>query len=392
MKYTAGELAKKLGVSARTVRFYEEKKLLIPCEYSEAGYRLYNENSAERLQKIIMLRFLDLSLEQIYEAMKKDDGDIRKSLEEQELLLMEKKEHLERIIEALRKTKSAADDELWSKMRDVIEMTKDREVIIQQYLNDENLSRRITIHDYSTSTVNYYSWLLEKIELSPNMKVLDIGCGNASFWQSVAEELPEGLEIHLIDYSDGMLKSAEENFKEIQRKYPEKRLCFVVDKRDATDFSYPVDGFDRVMANHMLYYLTREERFQLYRKIKELLADEGRFTATLIGKTHFQELHDFIREYYPEIEIPSSSFEIWLENVREEIQDYFTVLQVEEHENNLLVPDERLIFNYVSSYSKHAEEVTSCDKESFLKRVQSKMNAEGCFYIHKSTGIVVCEK
>ena len=70
MKYTAGDLAKKLGVSARTVRFYDEKKLLIPCDYSEAGYRLYDENSAERLQKIIMLRFLDLTLEQIYEVMK----------------------------------------------------------------------------------------------------------------------------------------------------------------------------------------------------------------------------------------------------------------------------------------------------------------------------------
>ena len=49
--YTAGELAKKLGVSARTVRFYDEKDLLNPCGYSEAGYRLYNEESAERLQK-----------------------------------------------------------------------------------------------------------------------------------------------------------------------------------------------------------------------------------------------------------------------------------------------------------------------------------------------------
>jgi len=56
--YTAGELAKKLGVSARTVRFYDEKDLLNPCGYSEAGYRLYNEESAERLQKILMLKLI----------------------------------------------------------------------------------------------------------------------------------------------------------------------------------------------------------------------------------------------------------------------------------------------------------------------------------------------
>lgn len=69
MIYTAGELAKKLGVSARTVRFYDEKKLLTPQSYSEAGYRLYNDESAERLQKILMLRFMDFTIEQISEIM-----------------------------------------------------------------------------------------------------------------------------------------------------------------------------------------------------------------------------------------------------------------------------------------------------------------------------------
>ena len=79
MKYTAGELAKKLGLSGRTIRFYDEKRLLTPCEYSEAGYRIYNDESAERLQKIIMLRFMDFSLEQISEMMQEEDFDVRKS-------------------------------------------------------------------------------------------------------------------------------------------------------------------------------------------------------------------------------------------------------------------------------------------------------------------------
>ena len=63
--YTAGELAKILNVSARTVRFYDEKGILKPLDHSESGYRLYDDSSVEKLEKILLLRFLDFSIEQI---------------------------------------------------------------------------------------------------------------------------------------------------------------------------------------------------------------------------------------------------------------------------------------------------------------------------------------
>ena len=133
MQYTAGELAKKLGVSARTIRWYDEKNLLVPCAYSKAGYRLYDDESAERLQKIMMLRYMDFSLEQICEMMQEKDFDVRKSLCEQEVLLQERKEHIERVLEAVRRTRNASDAELWENMLKIIEITKEREYVIRQY-------------------------------------------------------------------------------------------------------------------------------------------------------------------------------------------------------------------------------------------------------------------
>ncbi|MBQ7776840.1 MAG: MerR family transcriptional regulator, partial [Lachnospiraceae bacterium] len=289
MKYTAGELAKKLGVSARTVRFYDEKELLPPCGYSEAGYRLYNDDSAERLQKIIMLRFLDFSIEQIQKIMQEESFDVKTSLKEQEELLLEKKEHIERIIAAVRDTQNASDEQLWEHMRHIIDITKEREDVTRQYNKEENLKKRISIHDYSTASVKFYPWMLDKIELEPDMKILDIGCGNAAFWKYVAPKLPRGLEIHLVDYSAGMLESAAKNVAEIQGAYPEKQLKFVLDKRDATAFSYPVSGFHRIMANHMLYHINKESRLDLYQKINALLAETGRFSCSLIGRKHMQE-------------------------------------------------------------------------------------------------------
>ena len=63
--YTAGELARMAGISPRMLRHYDKIGLLHPKSRSEGGYRLYDENSLIRLQKIIMLRYLDFSLEQI---------------------------------------------------------------------------------------------------------------------------------------------------------------------------------------------------------------------------------------------------------------------------------------------------------------------------------------
>ena len=391
MRYTAGELAKKLGVSARTVRFYDEKGLLHPCEYSESGYRLYDDDSIVRLQKILMLKYMDFSLEQIAEMMGGDSPDMQKSLNDQEALLLDKREHITRLIEAIRKTKNSSEEEFWQSLRHVIELTRDREEVIAQYKSDDNLKKRITIHDYSTADTDWFRWLFEKEQIKAGMKILDIGCGNATLWKRVADLLPEDLEIHLVDYSDGMLACARDVAAEINETYPEKNLRFVVEKRDATDFSYPTSGFDLIMANHMLYHVARESRMMLYQKIKGLLSEGGRFTCTLIGQTHLRELHDFVTEYYPGIKFPSGAFDLWLETAKDELQSFFDVLSVEEHENDLLVPDEELIFNYVASYSREAKELISRDREAFYDRVRSKMNDDGIMFIHKSTGVVICE-
>lgn len=424
MTYTAGELAKKLGVSARTVRFYDEKNLLSPQDYSEAGYRLYDDESAERLQKILMLRFMDFSIEQIAEIMQEEHFDVKESLKEQERLLLAKKEHIEQVLAAVQKTKAILSDcqteknmpknrketgqeqtdsdtdqpqdkpqhDFWENMRHIVEIAKKREYVTKQYENDRNLSSRISLHDYSTSPVGFYPWMFEKLSLAPKMKVMDIGCGNAAFWRSTAALLPEGLELHLVDYSSGMLAATENNMREIQERFPEKHLRYTLDKRDATDFSYPVSGFDRIMANHLLFHLSADARCALYQKINALLNDNGWFSCSLIGRTHLHELHALLRKYYPEIKIPSDSFDILLENAAQELSDYFHVLSAEEQKNDLLVPDAEAVFDYVASYSAEAKKIIQKDKSQFLNRVRAEMNADGLYYIHKSTGVLLCGK
>lgn len=43
VNYSTGELAKKVGVSIRTVQYYDRRQLLSPAKLSEAGRRVYTD-------------------------------------------------------------------------------------------------------------------------------------------------------------------------------------------------------------------------------------------------------------------------------------------------------------------------------------------------------------
>ena len=63
------ELAKATGISARTLRWYESKGLLMPSGRSDGGHRLYGHQALHRLQMILSLKALGLSLSEIGELL-----------------------------------------------------------------------------------------------------------------------------------------------------------------------------------------------------------------------------------------------------------------------------------------------------------------------------------
>ncbi|CAM3842358.1 DNA-binding transcriptional MerR regulator [Kerstersia gyiorum] len=60
-----GELAQRAGVSHRTIHYYERIGLLRPAEREGVGYRYYDEQAVQRLEKIAALKNLGLSLDEI---------------------------------------------------------------------------------------------------------------------------------------------------------------------------------------------------------------------------------------------------------------------------------------------------------------------------------------
>jgi DNA-binding transcriptional MerR regulator len=70
-----GELARLVGTTPRTVRYYEEKGLLPPAEDRPAGrHRLYDAQDVERLSELLRLRnLLGVPLEELKELVAVDD-------------------------------------------------------------------------------------------------------------------------------------------------------------------------------------------------------------------------------------------------------------------------------------------------------------------------------
>jgi MerR family transcriptional regulator, thiopeptide resistance regulator len=60
-----GELAKRTGLTIRTLHHYDDIGLLTPSHHTESGHRLYTADDVARLQQIVSLRQLGFSLEEI---------------------------------------------------------------------------------------------------------------------------------------------------------------------------------------------------------------------------------------------------------------------------------------------------------------------------------------
>jgi len=102
-KYTTGEIAKLCGVTVRTVQYYDTRGILIPCELSEGGRRLYSEDDLKKLKVICFLRELDIPIDAISEllAEKHHEKVVSLLIEQQvnslEIEITEKQERLEKL-------------------------------------------------------------------------------------------------------------------------------------------------------------------------------------------------------------------------------------------------------------------------------------------------------
>ena len=101
--YTSGEFAKKANVTLRTIRYYDRQGILKPSKVADNGYRLYTDADFAKLQKILSLKYLGFSLEEIMTMTINDEDQdfIKESIGLQLYLVQKKMEHLKLVEQSL---------------------------------------------------------------------------------------------------------------------------------------------------------------------------------------------------------------------------------------------------------------------------------------------------
>ncbi|WP_247105776.1 MerR family transcriptional regulator [Halalkalibacter sp. APA_J-10(15)] len=110
--FTISEFGRRARITVRTLRFYEELGLLVPTKQNHSGHRLYGMEELARLQQIQSLKFLGYSLQDIKSILTDETiSEIEESLPLQHKLLVEKRDELNRAIEAVERVQSLIEEE-----------------------------------------------------------------------------------------------------------------------------------------------------------------------------------------------------------------------------------------------------------------------------------------
>ena len=182
MEYNISQLSKLSGVSARTLRYYDEINLLHPSRTNEAGYRFYGDKEVNLLQQILFYRERGLSLEKIRFILYDENFDMLKALNEHLTELENRRERLSKLIDTVKDTIASVKGEFI--MRDSEKFEAFKKDIVDQY---EKLYGEEAREKYGDSEVN----------MAVN-KVLSLSKEDYEKFQTLGKKVMEALEAAVI--------------------------------------------------------------------------------------------------------------------------------------------------------------------------------------------------
>lgn len=378
--YKTGQFARLANVSERTIRYYDKIGLLKPSFVMENGYRQYSDLDLLKLQKILSLKHLGFSIEEIF-PMVMDNTNLKESFELQIDLIEDKISHLQSLKDALKRA-SQSDNLSWNMILSLVQLSNEETNIIEQYKNAKNLNDRIRLHEkYSTNKQGWFNWLFEKIDFSKVNRLLELGCGNGKLWQENKIDL-RNREIFLSDISEGMVE-------EVRNKLGSDFNCIVA---DAEKIPFKDAYFDSIIANHVLFYLN--DLNQGLKEISRVLKPNGVLYCSTYGKSHMKEITDIVQSFDSRINLSNHSlYDVFgLENGEDILKKYFTSVQRMDYQDSLEITESKPLIDYIMSCHGNQNEILGPKLNEFKEYIEETLKKDGKIVVTKEAGLFKCTK
>lgn len=378
--YTTGEIAKMAGVSTRTIRYYDNKGILSPSSHNSSGHRLYTESDFIKLKRILALKYLGLSLEEVKntESQSFEKGDMINSLRLQKNIMKNKINYMKTVLHAIESAEKSIEDEQnidWNKTTDIIKILEDEKELLQQYIDSSNLDASVKLQDrFSSNRHGWYKWTFNNIKLDKKYKVLEIGCGNGALWSKNIDLLDKDISITLTDVCEDMINNAKKslsNYSDI----------FDFEIVDPSNIPFENESFDLVIANHILFYM--KDLDKVLKEIKRVLKVGGYFYSSTIDSKHMKELEGLLKGFNSNIKISEEkiSSKFGLENGEEILSKHFNKIKKYLYEDKLVINDTKGILEYIYSIPGNIIELIDTKKKDFEKYIDLSIKKQGNIYI-----------
>lgn len=378
--YTTGEIAKMAGVTTRTIRYYDNKGILSPSSHNSSGHRLYTESDFIKLKRILALKYLGLSLEEVKntESQSFEKEDIISSLRLQKNIMKNKINYMKTVLHALESAEKSIEDEVdldWNKTTDIIKILEDEKELLQQYMDSSNLDASIKLQDrFSSNRHGWYKWTFNNIKLDKKYKVLEIGCGNGALWSKNINLLDKDISITLTDVCEEMINSAKKSLSNYSDIFDFQIV-------DPYNIPFENESFDLVIANHILFYMKDVDK--VLNEIKRVLKVGGYFYSSTIDSKNMKELESLVKGFNSNIKISEEkiSSNFGLENGEGILSKHFCQIKKYLYEDKLVINDAKGILEYIYSIPGNIIELIDTKKKDFEKYIDSNINKQGNIYI-----------
>ena len=242
-----------------------------------------------------------------------------------------------------------------------------------QYRDSSNLDARIALHQrFSTTTSSFRGWVFDRLDLTPGLRTLEVGCGTGDLWLENVARMG-GLKLTLSDLSPVMVSEARDRLIPF---IPTTQFLVA----DVQALPFDDRRFDVVTANHMLYHVP--DRRKAIAEVWRVLRPGGRFLVVTNGESHFLELREMVARFVPGFDALVTGHSFSLQNGGRQLAEVFPQPTMSVFDDGLAVTESQPVVDYLKSIASF-----DGDAQPILQQIERAVTEEitrnGAFRITK---------